>query len=1053
MRTSDQIKAEIQEKFGFVPPFFSPAESTPQVLENLWQQTLSAYIDNPLPALFKEKLSAYLSRYCAIPYCMVCHSCTLRPLGMSAHEVLQLLESTPPTTAEINQYFPGVDTQQISIKNWAEPDTAIENYIFYCSILIFLEISDSEECQTKLRRLLTPDAYNYLVLFIGYVKTCHTWMLSHPEVSYEADRRVQDYLQGSLQEEPALNDFFANYKERVRLESENRAVRLAELAERQRGEAILRQSEERYRSLVAATSQIVWLSNAAGEFIKDVAGWSALTGRSEAALAGWGWLEDIHPDEQEETKEKWKNAIATHSRFESEFRLNTSNHNYRYFSARGIAVKETNGSIREWVGTCTDITQRKLAEENQQKLVSIIENSSDFIGLATLDGQPLYLNEAARQMVGLESEEQVRQTKITDYLNPEDLPYVQEHILPTVFQQGRWEGEFQFRHFKTNQLIPVYYNLFTTKDKQTGKILGLATVTRNITDKKLAELALKKAYDDLESLVQQRTAQLSTANQLLKAEIAERQKAEATLEKEQEFLKVILDNVQAGIVACNANGILTLFNQATSEFHGLPKTPIPANQWAEYYDLYQPDGKTRMKTEEIPLFRALRGEIVHNVEMMIVPKTNNNPSGIARILLASGRAIIDTNGNKQGAVVVMHDITERKQAEAQRVQLISEQAARKEAEAARNELQRIFKQTPAAIQITYGSNHILQTVNSLYIKLIGKRDLIGKTIREAFPEVEGQGYFELLDQVYATGQPFVGKEMCVEFDRNDDGIVEESFWNFVYQPLFDSNNQVYAIMTHAVEATEQVRARQEIEKKAEELTELTEALKRSNQELDRFAYVTSHDLKAPLRGIASIADWIEEDLAECLTEESRSHINLLRGRVYRLEALIDGILQYSRAGRVQLIGTVNVADLLSETIELLAPPPEVTVIIDPGMPTLKTERIPLQQVFMNLINNAIKHGNKSDICINISVKKQRKFYKFSVSDNGVGIEPQYHQKIWEIFQRLEARDKVEGTGIGLAVIKKIIESRGGQVFIESELGCGATFSFTWQINYSQPRHT
>ena len=927
MRTSDQIKAEIQEKFGFVPPFFSPAESTPQVLENLWQQTLSAYVDNPLPALFKEKLSAYLSRYCAIPYCMVCHSSTLRPLGMSAREVLKLLESTPPTEAEINQCFPGVDTQQISIENWAEPNTAIEKYIFYCSILIFLEIKDSEDCHTKLRRLLTLEAYNYLALFIAYIKTCHTWMLSHPEVSYQADQRVQNYLLGYLQEEPALNDFFANYQERVRLERENRAVRLAELAERQRGEAILRQSEERYRSLVAATSQIVWLSNAAGEFVKDVAGWSILTGRSEAALTGWGWLEDIHPDEREQTAEKWKNAIATHSIFESEFSLNTSNNNYKYFSARAIPVKEANGNIREWVGTCTDIS-----------------------------------------------------------------------------------------------------------------------------DKKLAELALKKAYDDLESLVQQRTFELSTANQLLKAEIAERQRAEAELEKEQEFLKVVLDNVQAAIIACDANGTFTLFNQAAREFDWFPNKPIPPAQWTEYYGLYHPDAKTRMKTEEVPLFRALQGEIVHNVEIMSILKTNNNPSSIARILLANARAIIDANGNKQGAVVIMHDITEHKQSEAQRLQLISEQAARKEAEAARNELQRIFKQTPAAIQITYGSNHVLQTVNSLSLKLAGKRDLIGKTIREAFPEVEGQGYFELLDQVYATGQPFVGKEMRLAFDRNDDGILEESFWDFVYQPLFDSNEQVYGIMSHAVEVTEQLRARQEIEKKADELTELTEALKRSNQELDRFAYVTSHDLKAPLRGIASIADWIEEDLAECLTEESRSHINLLRGRVYRLEALIDGILQYSRAGRVQVIETVNVADLLSETIELLAPPPEVTVIIEPGMPTLETERIPLQQVFMNLINNAIKHGHKSDICINISVKKQRKFYKFSVSDNGIGIEPQYHQKIWEIFQRLEARDKVEGTGIGLAVIKKIIESRGGQVFLESKLGSGATFSFTWQINYSQSRH-
>src|SRR5690349_3281731 len=100
-RSAEQIKAEIQAKFGFVPPFFEPAEQTPQVLENLWQQTLSAYVNNPLPDLFKEKLSAYLSRFCAVPYCMICHSCTLRPLGMSARQVLELLQSPFPSVIDI----------------------------------------------------------------------------------------------------------------------------------------------------------------------------------------------------------------------------------------------------------------------------------------------------------------------------------------------------------------------------------------------------------------------------------------------------------------------------------------------------------------------------------------------------------------------------------------------------------------------------------------------------------------------------------------------------------------------------------------------------------------------------------------------------------------------------------------------------------------------------------------------------------------------------------------------------------------------------------------
>jgi PAS domain S-box-containing protein len=194
-------------------------------------------------------------------------------------------------------------------------------------------------------------------------------------------------------------------------------------------------------------------------------------------------------------------------------------------------------------------------------------------------------------------------------------------------------------------------------------------------ERQQAEIARQQAQQELERLVEQRTVELSQANELLRLEIAERQQAEVALQKEQETLKVLLDNVQAGIVACNAEGILTLFNQAAREFHGLPEQPLPSEQWADHYDLYRPDGTTPLPQAEIPLFRALQGETIYNVEMMIVPK-----QGVARTLLASGQAIVDAHGQKQGAVVIMHDITDRKQAEEERAQLVREQAARAMAE-------------------------------------------------------------------------------------------------------------------------------------------------------------------------------------------------------------------------------------------------------------------------------------------------------------------------------------------------------------------------------------
>ena len=223
--------------------------------------------------------------------------------------------------------------------------------------------------------------------------------------------------------------------------------------------------------------------------------------------------------------------------------------------------------------------------------------------------------------------------------------------------------------------------------------------------------------------------------------------------------------------------------------------------------------------------------------------------------------------------------------------------------------------------------------------------------------------------------------------------------------------------------------------------------RRQAAELDQFAYVTSHDLKAPLRGIANLSSWIEEDLADRMTDEAREQMKLLRGRVHRLEALIDGILQYSRAGRVKGKPRLVAVDaLVADVVELLAPGGKATVSVQPGMPSLMTDSVPLQQVFMNLIGNALKHSKKPDTRVEVGAREMDGRWEFFVKDDGPGIAPRYHERIWGIFQTLEARDKVESTGIGLSVVRKIVEARGGRAWVESEDGQGATFRFTW------PRH-
>ena len=229
-----------------------------------------------------------------------------------------------------------------------------------------------------------------------------------------------------------------------------------------------------------------------------------------------------------------------------------------------------------------------------------------------------------------------------------------------------------------------------------------------------------------------------------------------------------------------------------------------------------------------------------------------------------------------------------------------------------------------------------------------------------------------------------------------------------------------------------------------EARDLIAALESSNRELDQFAYVASHDLKAPLRGIANLSQWIEDDLGDRLDEQTCNHLQLLRGRVVRLENLIAGILAYSRAGREASEQTsVDLAALVTEVWELLAPPQGAVLDLATPMPQLRTSRVQLQQILLNLIGNAIKYNADRPVRITVAAQRQGKRWELSVADDGVGIAPEFADKIWGLFQTLERRDKVESTGIGLSVVRKIVETQGGRAWVESELGRGATFHFTW----------
>jgi light-regulated signal transduction histidine kinase (bacteriophytochrome) len=246
------------------------------------------------------------------------------------------------------------------------------------------------------------------------------------------------------------------------------------------------------------------------------------------------------------------------------------------------------------------------------------------------------------------------------------------------------------------------------------------------------------------------------------------------------------------------------------------------------------------------------------------------------------------------------------------------------------------------------------------------------------------------------------------------------------------------VLAGIIDVTSRHKAEQEKEQHRREL-------ERSNADLDEFAHVASHDLKAPLRAIGHLAEWISEDIAPYASAETLENLALLKGRVSRLQQLLNGLLGYARVGNPQRpVEMVDVAEMVRDIVAITPPPQGFAVACQGPMGSVRTYRIPLRAVLENLISNALKHHDRATGRVDISMCRRGRLVEIRVADDGPGISPRFHERIFVIFQTLASRDEVETNGIGLAIVKKKVESHGGTVRVESQPPQrGTCFVFTW----------
>jgi len=436
-------------------------------------------------------------------------------------------------------------------------------------------------------------------------------------------------------------------------------------------------------------------------------------------------------------------------------------------------------------------------------------------------------------------------------------------------------------------------------------------------------------------------------------------------------------------------------------------------------------------------------------------RITNSVTGVMRMVCAKGKALFNEEGKPIRFNGTLQDITEQKQSE------ITEQLARKKIEESERNFRNTILGAPVAICIFKGPQFVVEIANERMFELWGKTpaEMLRKPLFEGLPEGRNQGYEELLTHIYTTGQTHIAQELSARLPRN--GVIEQHYIDVLYEPERGADGEVTGIIAVAILVTEQVKARRQIEQvvaertkalaeRTDALAEANKNLERSNAELSQFAHIASHDLQEPIRKVVTYASMLQES-PENMGDQTRNFIQKIATASRRMQVLIRDILTYSELSRQSpAFEPVNLRTVVEDVqieFELLIEQKSARLQYH-DLPTIDAIPLQMTQLFSNLISNALKYSSSDrSPLITISGRTGDQQVDIEIRDNGIGFDQQYADHIFSIFQRLHRKTEYSGTGIGLAMCRRIAQNHQGNITATSEPGQGATFHITLPLHH------